>query len=701
MRKQTLAQVLATLLVGFIALVACVDDKYDLNDLDATMQVGKDGTLTLPSSSTGKITLGNLFEINEGSAIEKTSDGSYYVNTSGAANPTTIDVGLIKISKPSDQTFDATLDLRELISNAKRQAPAVGDGEPVAAFHYTYDISELAKAKIENAQATGISADVVEIKHVGLQTAEFKLEVEVAGENKEVLKELHFQNLKLHLPLGLVISSCKYEGQEVLTTDALKTIASKQGVIDISGNVGNTDYSLSATDPLTFTLQVEAAEVDAANAISFNASAHTANMQGSFNLEGEAVLTNEDLNVEVLTTLATEKFNETIAGLSDVEKAQKLADFATTLASGNYNEALSLVLPKLEFNGKSTFNTSDSQNMVINQFTGKIHREISKINPIELNDIPTFLQGDGISLDLDNPQIFLKLGLNYGSGASPFRENLKTSVRLEAYQDGVSTPTGVANSGEITFKGSDSKYIKDFGAEGDVMLMRIFSNTAATTVPVPSNMVPYISVIDHHAVPSLASLLTKVPNRVEVKGGATDNIAIDVDCESLQLPQNCTVSFDYQVYTPLSFGEKFSIVYTDTEDDWAKDMDDLKDLDFQALQMTAKMVSQEPVPLKMVLTLVPLDEKGAEINDISVSSVTIPANTTQQNISISIQPKSGHTMREFFQGSKGHKLNGIRYKAVMNEATKGQALKASQYITLEDVKISLIGGVTYYDKDKD
>lgn len=695
MRKQTLAQLLAIFLIGFVALVACVDDKYDLEDIDLTLQVGKDGTLTLPTSSTGKITLGNLFEINEGSAIEKTSDGNYFVNTSGAANPTTIDVSLIKISKPKDQTFNATLDLRELMSSAKRQAPAVGDG----GFHYTYDISELAKAKIENAQATGISADVVEIKHVGLQTAEFKLEVTVAGENKQVLRDLHFHNLKLHLPLGLEVSSCKYEGQEVLTTDALKTMAAEQGVIDISGNIANTDYSLSATDPITFTLLVEAAEVDAGNAISFNANAHTAKMEGSFNLEGEAVLTNEDLNEDELKTLAEAKFKESIADLSEIEQAQKLAAFAATLATGDYTEALSLVLPQLEFNGQSTFNTSDSQNMVISQFTGKIHREISRINPIQLNDLPDFLTGDGVSLDLDNPQIFMKLGLKYGSEANPFRENLKTSVRLEAYQNGVSSPTGIANSGDLVFKGADNKYIKNFGDEGDVMLMRVFSNTASTVVPVPVAMAPYISVMDHQVVPSLSTLLTKVPNRVEVKGGSTENIAIDVDCENLQLPQNCTVSFDYQVYTPLTFGEKFTIVYTETEDDWAKDMDDLKDLDFQTLQLTAKLVSQNPVPLKMVLTLVPLDERGAEITDIAVSSVTIPANTTQQDISITLQPKSGHTMREFFQGSTGHKLNGIKYKAVMNEATKGQALNASQHITLEDVKISLIGGVTYYDKD--
>ena len=100
------------LLIGGLALNACVDDKYTFDDLDKTMKFGE-GTITLPASSTGDIEFSNLFEINEGGAITMEADPNgrkdnngnlldsiYYLNSSGNSSSTRLDVEEIKISVP-------------------------------------------------------------------------------------------------------------------------------------------------------------------------------------------------------------------------------------------------------------------------------------------------------------------------------------------------------------------------------------------------------------------------------------------------------------------------------------------------------------------------------------------------------------------------------------------------------------------------
>jgi len=106
----------ATLLFGAACLAACVDNQYDLNNLDKTVQTGKGQRLTLPSSSTGDIKLGNIFSLNDGAAVEEIDD-EYFLNTEGKTDPTNIKINVITIPKPKDLSFEASLDWTQSDNN--------------------------------------------------------------------------------------------------------------------------------------------------------------------------------------------------------------------------------------------------------------------------------------------------------------------------------------------------------------------------------------------------------------------------------------------------------------------------------------------------------------------------------------------------------------------------------------------------------
>lgn len=709
MRKSILVKALASVFIGTAALTACVDDKYDLDNLDATIQVGKDGKLTIPGSSTGTITLKSLFDIDDGSAI-KDVNGSYFVEADGKATSNNIKVNVISIKKPTDKQFHASLDFRAP-GSVKKFATSRAPG-----LSYIYDISALASANIENAETSSpISSDLVSISHIGFGQTKYTLDVTISGTNKDIIDQFHFENLAIHMPTGLEVSSCKYMGNEVLTTDALKKKAHDDGEIAIP----NFAYSTTSATPLTFEITLESADItttnkstiyDNATNACFNSDTHMAKLGGRIYLEGYASITSDDLNQTVLTT----KF--TAASISTAVRTAIAAD----MAAGDYNSVLNLLLPNLDFDGSGKFNN----NLQVDKFTGVIEHtvDLGSDTEITLNDLPDFLKEDDVDLDLQNPQVFLKLSVKKDASdatAKDFNENIFTNgIIIEAYKENETNPSQLdfiadASTGPITFSktaGEDVivKYIYSNLAPGEEPTIPTEYEDYAAAIKNTANWIrPHILMADGTTIPTLPELLRKVPNVVKIKGvdavgNKTNSIKVTVNCNGVELPQNNTIGFDYMVYTPLAFGKDFKIVYKETENDWAKDMDDLKDMNFGALEVEADVCTTDPIPLDFTLTIVPIDQAGKSLADIiTVTPVKISklSATTSQHIKLTLQPTSGKTFRDVFKGTySNRKLDGIEMRATMDNPDPTQSLKSTQNIFMKNLKLTLVGGVTYYDE---
>ena len=703
MIERKLIKGMVFLLFGAAILAACVDNNYDLNNLDLTAQTGKDGRLTLPSSSTGDIQLGNIFSLNDGSAVEEIDD-EYFLNTEGNTDPTNIKINVITIPKPKDLSFGASLDWTQSGNNKQikgrsRRAPEV----PIDTI-FKYKIDDLAKSKIENAETTSpISADVVSIKGIGFTATTIRVEVKIQGNNVDIFKNLHFKDLVLHLPVGLHVTSCRFEDKEVLNTTAAKMRAHDEGIIDITTLLnGNTQYAPNSTEPLSIDLTFDYADVTTTTATDpkhkgayFNPEAHSAKLVGDIQLAGFAYGVLADIDQNAVITKATSYIS---GGGLDITAAD--------IAGKNWEKLVKTLVPRLDFKGSGNFTSA----IAVSRFTGEVQHDINDIKPIELNDLPDFLTYDEntpdderAKLDLYNPQVFLKLSV-HSKNDNVFDQTMKTGVRLEAYLNGKTAPIATANTGELTFQAPANQ--KDF-----VLLKRVYSNPDVTKdntrLPKEYDNPTDKAAMEDIYVPDLGKLLLNVPNRVEVYGYASDPIHVKVSCTDFHLPQDIDINFEYKVFTPLSFGENFRIVYSGTENELADDLDDIKDLDFGGLEVTARISTDLPLPL--TFSVIPLDTNGADINSESqkliVSNITIPAKADNYPILINLKPAEGYTIRDFIrgqnaQGQKVPQFDGIKYKAVLAGSQQGETLRTSQKLVLKDILVSLVGGVTYYDEKK-
>ena len=92
-------------------LTSCIDEKYDLDNVDMT--IGTSGNLTLPTSSTGEIVLKNLMDLKEDGVVQ-IINGEYFIVENGSANIPSIDITPIVINKP---------ELSPIVANINIDAP--------------------------------------------------------------------------------------------------------------------------------------------------------------------------------------------------------------------------------------------------------------------------------------------------------------------------------------------------------------------------------------------------------------------------------------------------------------------------------------------------------------------------------------------------------------------------------------------------
>lgn len=718
--------------IGALALTACVDNDYDVSNVDATVQIGQtNGKFTLPASSTGDIELKNLFNIDDGSAVEEIN-GTYFINKGDKVDPSTIKIDEIKIKKPQAIQLEAKLQWNKssvpvgVKSFIKKKQNVPDDAI------FIYSIGDITKnAEITAKTDDAISKDLEQIDNIGFAPITINMDINIGGENKEIFKQIHFTDLVLNLPKGLHIYSCKFgekdgidfknllDDDDDTKAEQLKTKAKEDGIIEISKRLEelslSSAYNPNATHPLSLELSFNAADVesvatepndDAAGQAYFykqklsNPNESGAKLLGKIELGGyayggSATQIDNDVNTDLVKTKAYAYITSGQITMEDI-------------TSSNWEKMIQVIVPSMEFKGAGEFNND----ILVNSFTGKVQHAIDQINPIELNELPDFLTDDEntpeeekVKLDLSNPQIFLKLDVTCNNGV-PFDQVIRTGIQMDAYQDvknsnpKTQNQTATLNTGVLEFQGKDAPQFS--------ILKRIYSNASKSTdvSELPEDYTALKDVIQHEKVDGLSTFLNKVPNTVKVKGlNNSDKIMVEVDCKNLRLPQDVKIDFEYKVFTALSFGQKFQVVYSDTEKDMSKDFGDIEGLNFGGLEIEAKVNSDLPLPVTLDLKAV--DINGNEIGAdklILPRNIDIPANANGHPITLTFKPAAGYTFNDFITGKNGvAKLDGIKYKAVLGGqgTLEGQSLKPTQKLVLKDVKISLLGGITYTEKEKD
>ena len=299
--------------------------------------------------------------------------------------------------------------------------------------------------------------------------------------------------------------------------------------------------------------------------------------------------------------------------------------------------------------------------LVITEARGKFDPEIDldDVGTVNINSLPDFLTEEEVVADIDNPQIWLTL-----SSTMPLGGTINAQLTSDTHPTPIKlSPIEVAAS-----------------ADG--------VNPALTRIVIcrhaPTDLAGYTPMI----VPNLSELIEKLKEPMEIKFTVTSAKADSETPVNVKLGKTYRLAPEYKFECPLAFGNKAIIVYTDTENDWNKDIDKLNLSQGGYVHVTATAVNK--IPADLVLEITPLDKNGQTLTTVNVDLIKKDvAGTKDAAVESPIEAKISGDISS---------LDGVslKLKAKSNEQLRGVTLnKTSQTLKLKDLSVKLVGKVVY------
>lgn len=556
--------------LGMIGLNSCLkmDEAYDLEkDIDMTVTMG--GNLTIPGSSTEKMKLKDLLDMEEdGVVVANEITGDYSIVQEGEKNTTTVQVPEVTVDMTGG--FEGA----EFSFNVP-QLPGLDENSFV---EETFD--EIIKINVSQGD---ITSDIRKLNNAVTNCVETYLVFSKIGYLADV--EL-MQNFSIEFPDYITVESedanWKAEGNKLILTktDGLEVTATTRVKFQIvKVNFVNTDAVFTPGN----------------------------DENGVIDLGGEIIL-----NGRIKATARSTQGGD-MALRVDVE-----SDLM------NIESVVAVVDPKVDI----------------------------EIKPIELNDMPDFLTENEVMLDLTDPRVFITL-----SNPSPLAVELSGTLiarKTDKEDKMVNIPVITVPDNNTEFKICINQ-IKD-GLEGDINYVK---------------------------VEGLSSIIENIPEEIEMTEVKTQVVQEPV---TINLGEEFTVETDYRIDTPLMFGPRTTINYSEAIDGWDAD---LEDTEFSCIE--ASMVVINEIPLGISLTADAIDKEGNKLSNVTVDmNANVKSgsmgNPTSQEVVFSVTTSDGNI--------KG--LDGIKLyiKANASENTSSVALNENQSIQITDLKLSLKGGIT-------
>lgn len=181
-------------------------------------------------------------------------------------------------------------------------------------------------------------------------------------------------------------------------------------------------------------------------------------------------------------------------------------------------------------------------------------------------------------------------------------------------------------------------------------------------------------------------LIEQIPDVVNVNLG-NDAVQLAQEETTLEFGKTYHTKAAYKLLVPFVLTQGLKIDYTNK----TSDIDlDAKDLTTDKLSLTVQADALTNIPLTLKAKLIPLDEKGAVIADMSVTEVEIKGSSDGKVVTRPIiltlharNPKSLQLLKRF----------KFSVKASADEVAKAQALRSDQYLQIKNAKLRLGGGV--------
>lgn len=586
------------LCAALLPLSACIDNDIEITDVDTTTQIKVDN-LTLPVNL-DVVKLNDIFDIdNSGRITTVNIDGKEFwaVTEHGEINSDNIDIPKFEASAPTINPSQAKFFLVNLPSAGKTRAEA-------AVIESDYTFREFDKQYINF--STSVDEAIVGLDEIFMSEMNFAIDFTATGVPSNL--DLEFTTLKIYILKGLDLTSLSqaytytYDSTSgLLTVSNLKCDASHQAHMAFKA----TKIS-NVTDPAT-----------GKKSIDIN------NGNLAFNTE----ISLEDAQIHTVLHLDP----------TQTQPTENVLIFNVKTSVGNI---------KADYISGTVDYTLKGNKL--------------NIDPVDLSDLPNFLDDNRTDLRLANPQIYLNLNnpvaaynLYYQTGLQFVSLRGNNRTLFPASGQGVTVATRADFAGPYNFVLSPS--------DQDLNTPDFYKNG-----------------LQHIAFTDLGDLLSGqgMPDKIEI------------NLVNPGLPRQKVTHFQldnsisgihgyYDFVAPLGLKTGSTIVYSDSKKDW--DSEELRKITVTKLVIDADAYSE--IPLEAEITAYPLDPQGNKIESFPVRG-KLAGTPGKQHITL----ESSGTFKN---------LDGVTFEAVVHPSAS-TPLTPNLTIRLENVKATVSG---YYTTD--
>ena len=626
----------------FVCMVSCVNEDYDINNIDTTVDIY--GDLSMPVGNTEFTPVGDFLELdsNEESVLEIDENGNYIIKFDG--NPISQSVSIDPINISPDQLiqnggFNAKVPVKSKITDI---LPGIGGG----------DIDQIPLPQIPGEVVAEISLKPADTDiYIHENIAEAAKTVKAIGKidlDAPVAVRLSIEGLpkgRLTIKKGM-----KLEFPECIS---IKEQGSSP-VFELKGNVLEFVRPVEvSTVPVILDLIIES--------IDFS------NLPEGQGLIGNFIEISQPIKLTGLTVSAD------------------ASDFGSKVGDLPYEVSLDIEL------NVTSVNVNSVQAVIEPEF---------KIDPqtVNIGELPEFLTGDNIVLDVYNPLIKLNV-----KNEAPVTVLLNADIvpKFKDAPDGTPVHIGSTdiNSEDALMlkKGNTDIYISRRGY--DIPSGQIPSGWNAPVNLIVKNLSDIIKKIPDTL--SLTDIEADIPHKGNAETGYQPDDYTEIRFPGNSRPVNYEFSFDYGISAPLAFGQELSIEYYTDIKDWNESFNHSKgdsegnfdwSMDFQ--EAVIKMTFINAIPLAMDVTAVPIDLNGNEMNKSDIS-VELDKKVKGGNLgNESITPLE--IMMKATPEALKH-FDGLRIKIVATSPDpdfQGVSLNKKQGIKLDKITARIKGGIS-------
>lgn len=304
--------------------------------------------------------------------------------------------------------------------------------------------------------------------------------------------------------------------------------------------------------------------------------------------------------------------------------------------------------------------------ITITSAKGKFNPDIDlgNLGNIEINDVPDFLTGDEVNVNLHNPVIELKIG-------SDIAVTGKVSGTIVATFDN-GKPNCSVDIPKMTIKPN---------ANTRICICKHKEGVNATN---------YDEVVE---VPNLSDIFATIPKTIKFNADASADATQEAE---VKLGHQYTITPKYNITAPLAFDAGANISYTDSFDGWNEDIEDCEFAEGTYIELTADIENKLPAYLDVNADAI--DVNGNKMsqdlievkvsNSIAASTDGVQAKTTP--ITITLREKKSGMLK---------KVDGLKYNIKLaagegNDAIVGKTINAYHHtITAKNIKVKLVGKI--------